>query len=59
MPDRLSAVKFTLVFVSVNIVKFLVSNEIVEYIFCLEVLPAVVVSYCRRASCAYIAKAAQ
>ena len=37
----------------------LIGNEIVEYISCLEVWPAVVVSYCRKASCACIAKAAQ
>jgi len=37
---------------------FLVSNVIVLYVSCLEDWPAVVVNYCRRASCACIAKAA-
>ena len=42
-----------------NLCVLLVSNIIVLYVSCLEVWPAVVVSYCCSASCACIAKAAQ
>ena len=58
MPDGIRTVNCTLVFVSVNFVCFWLAM-IVLYVSCLEGWSVVVVSYCRRASCACIANAAQ